>query len=620
MSSDKKLTGSTRTKFTKNCLAPWRSLEFLADGKVSPCCGPIRGDFGNLLEDLPTLDEEGGLFRNDAYRDLRRRLLDGDLPEACRNCRAVHDPDIPVEAFERKVVDYLEARGVTTEGKDLADLYAFEECGGNITNRCNFACIYCSHSGAGAKLGSLGKVMARESFMAILDCLIERGLRIFNFCGLGELTAYRHWQSLCRDILDRHPDLKLRLISNFGRRLSHDDLALLARFELIQISCDTFDTARFDWLRGKEKLPVLLENLKALRAILETRAPPRPTLAFNVTVSNANVDDMIGIFRYAAEHTMHVHLSALFDMEGSIAKETGCVRKIWEVSGHALLHNREVFLDLPRRLKAANPLASVWEYRHLHDELMRRADLVSLNQFLPEAHERFYSAFFAAPQIAGTAYLRKVWLDFDEAIRGIWIEPGVKFIVTLPFDSASLRYRVHLVQTKIDGSLILDEGNTVMANVGKTLTVSTNGNTGAHFLFEVTDYSRSECACPANKIVVDVRDANGPRRCVREATDSSALERIAEHFADSQQPLILWCAGLKTLQALSDTRLLQANIAMIIDGAPDKQGKTLCGHTIRPPEAARDLVCPILVLHASAPEAVEQELRRAGYRNEILIP
>ncbi|WP_230976231.1 radical SAM protein [Pseudothauera nasutitermitis] len=607
-------------KLTKNCMAPWRAVEFLADGKISPCCGPIRGDFGNLQQDLPTLGAERGLFRNADYRKLRNALLTGDLPDACKQCRAVHEPDIPAEALAAKVAAYLEARGVPTAGEDLAGLYAFDECGGNITNRCNFSCIYCSHSGPDGHRGTLAQVMDQDFFMAVLDELVARGLQIFNFCGLGELTTYRHWQRLCQEIFARHPRLRLRLITNFGRKLDADELRLLTRFEIVQISCDTFDEERFAWLRTHGKLPVLRQNLENLLAA--TREHGRsPRIVFNVTVSNANVDDMVEVFRYAAGNDIHIHLSALFDMEGSITQGKAILGKIWEVSDAALLHNREVFIDLPRRALAANPSITCWEYRHLHDQIMSRADRITFDQFVPAEQEIFYSAFFSARLSNQQTYLRKIWLGFDDSIRGIWIAPGNRFVIPLPAPSARLSYRCHTVRTRVDGTLILAQGESRSAHVGKLLTVSApRGGDVDHFL-EITGYTPEESLPPLDEIVLE-NGASVPAgyHAVRESADSSGVERIAAHFAASQEPLIIWCAGLKTLQALSDTRLAEANISMIVDSDAHKHGQSICGHVVQSTERVLECDHPILILHASEPRRIEQQIRTMGIENELLIP
>jgi len=607
-------------KLTKNCMAPWRAVEFLADGKVSPCCGPITGNFGNLLGDLPTLGNEDGLFRNADYRKLRRALLTGDLPDACKQCRAVHDPDIPAAALASKVAGYLDARGVTTAGQDLTGLYAFDECGGNITNRCNFSCIYCAHSGPGGHREILARVMERDDFMMVLNELVTRGLQIFNFCGLGELTIYRGWTELCKEIFNRHPQLKLRLITNFGRLLDADELQLLTRFEIIQVSCDTFDEKKFAKLRVNGRLPVLRQNLENLLAISRKQAQA-PRIALNITVSNANVDDMVELFRYAAGNDIHIHLSALFDMEGSLSSTAGTLGKIWDVPTAALLHNREVLHDLPRRALAANPSATFWEYRHLHDEIMTRADRITFDQFVPVDREVFYSVFFAARLSNEQIHLRKIWLGFDDERRGICLPPGNRFVIPLPARSGRLSYRCHFLRRRIDGTLVVTEDTLRCAHVGSSLCISAPAGGEYDYFLEVIDYVAEEFHAPLDEIILpSTPSVSGQHREVRESADGSGVEHIAAHFADSREPLIIWCAGLKTLQALSDTRLAEAEISLIIDSDTRKHGQSILGHVIHPPGKAIGHDHPILILHASEPRQIARQIRALGIMNDIIIP
>jgi radical SAM protein with 4Fe4S-binding SPASM domain len=66
------------------CDWPWRSAYITYDGRAQPCCmvmGSDRAALGRL--------DEGGfrsLWRSEAYRDFRSRLLGTDPPEVCQGC------------------------------------------------------------------------------------------------------------------------------------------------------------------------------------------------------------------------------------------------------------------------------------------------------------------------------------------------------------------------------------------------------------------------------------------------------------------------------------------------------------------------------------------------------
>lgn len=75
------------------CLKPWMSLYIEPDGEVRPCCyqSPI---YGNIFEsDLEKL------WNGTEARQLRKQMIEDDLPQACRECYEFnrHDPSIMVQ-------------------------------------------------------------------------------------------------------------------------------------------------------------------------------------------------------------------------------------------------------------------------------------------------------------------------------------------------------------------------------------------------------------------------------------------------------------------------------------------------------------------------------------------
>lgn len=254
---------------TKNCLAPWQTFIVWPSGKVDPCCGvPLpAGDFGNVNEiDLGVAMTSGpdSPFSNEAYRKLRAGLLSGDLPTACAQCRVVGTRDmIPTERLGAKVRAYLSyARRDGSSRTDLTRAFAFRECLVNITDKCNLACIYCFAHSNDARGDGIRKYaeLDRRTFLALIDSMVLGGLERLVFCGVGELTIYKDWQGLCLELMRRHPELQLCLVTNFTVPLSAQDVRVLARFDEISVSCDTLDRQKFAWLRSRDRLPVLLSR------------------------------------------------------------------------------------------------------------------------------------------------------------------------------------------------------------------------------------------------------------------------------------------------------------------------------------------------------------------------
>ncbi len=612
-----------KKKFTKNCIEPWRVLAFNAGGNLAPCCGTAKGDFGNFYRDFLHKDQQNSdLFKNDDYRKLRNGLLTGNLAPSCINCRAVHDEDISCDELRKKVIQYLDNKGVAVDENKLDELHAFEECGGNITNKCNFSCIYCIHSQENNNQGFLGKEFSRSEFIQIINLLVKQGLEIFNFCGLGELTVYPDWESLCDEIIAKYPKLRLRIISNSGKKLSSSEIDTMMNFDLIHISCDTFDPELYSQLRVGGKLPVLIDNVKRIHAKMATIPEPHPKVVFNITATNKIIDTLEDLFRFAAEYDMLLHISALFEMEGSVASKTKCVKKIWDVPETQLPHVREVFIDLPRRAKAQNPKFAIWEYQYLYKQIMKKTDKITLNRFVPQKDELFYHTFYDNHPCNPTAFLRKLWRSFDDEIRGIWIEKGASVSLNLPFEYGEVNYRVIWVKEQYDGNLSIRTVAKRQLNIGNSVILSVeNGGEYDSAVFEILSYSKLAVKTQTEKAIQPnpKEAADIQPEIIHEAVLGDSDDRLANYFADSQEPIVIWCAGLRSLQMLTKTRLNEANIKMIIDSSPSKQGQTFCGYKVHKPEDLDGYEGKILLLHASCPEKIKEQIRKSGISNEIIV-
>ena len=514
------------------------------------------------------------------------------------------------------------ARELKTDGVDLTKTYAFSECGGNITNKCNFSCIYCAHSGEDGHIGNFRTEMDRERFLDWIDFLILQGLKIFNFCGMGELTIYPGWQDLLDLLLHRYPQLRLRVISNFGKEFNDCELDTLARLDLVHISCDTLDADLYSRLRKGGRLPVLLENIRRLRKRFSGDPGRNPKLAFNITATDAIMDKLEGLFRFAAENGMFVHMSNLFVMDGSIASKTDCVKKISSMPDSVMPHVREILCDLPRRMKAQNPLTSVWEYKFLYKGIAQKADSMTFNKFVPGADELIYNSFYKTHPKDLNAHLRKIWLSFDEASKGIYVSAGKSVTINLPFEAGKIAYRALWCRNRLDGNLDVLAGaiGEMMAAGKLTISARNCGERHDGMLFEVLSYQSAAGTELVKEHLTPWPPENGSVPILaREAFLIDGEETVAQRLVDSQEPLIIWCAGLRTLQMLSTTSLSQANIQMIIDGNQSKKGQLLCGKEIHSPEDIDGFSGKIVVIHASCPEQVELQIRQRGIMNEILI-
>lgn len=491
----------TTQLLTKNCIDPWKSLLFGVDGTIIPCCGsPLpEGDFGNINcidFDLPATDASRAVFANDAYINLRRQLLDGTLQEACEGCRVVSEY-VPLDFFRKRVVAHLRYGGrILTDSTDLSSEYVFTNCMTNVTDKCNFSCIYCfvhSNDRPGDGIRNYPEV-SREHFLKIVSFLAANGLEYLNFCGVGELTIYPHWQELCRELFTKYPGIRLSLVTNFGRKLSDDDLDVLSQFFQIRISCDTLNPEKYSWLRPGGRLPVLQENVNRLMTRFNEGAN-NPKLFFVITESDAMLDGVTDLARFAVERNISLYFSNLSLVEGSVAATVNCLKKIVDIPDAQICSAWELIHDLPRRIRAAHPpMDFICDLGPLYDAVRSRAEAITLNRFVPYEGEVVYKAFAAAHPVHPDMFLRKLFLSFDVCVKGIFIRSGLTADVNLPYSAGILKFRIIWCK-EVAGksfSIYMGDAKTVVVDSKLPLSAVKCPARFTHMLFEILSYDPCE--------------------------------------------------------------------------------------------------------------------------------
>ena len=65
----------------------------LSDGSVTTCCADVRGELGlGHIDDAPLPE----LYQSSAWRELRRRHQQGDLPPVCARCSECQVPTLNI--------------------------------------------------------------------------------------------------------------------------------------------------------------------------------------------------------------------------------------------------------------------------------------------------------------------------------------------------------------------------------------------------------------------------------------------------------------------------------------------------------------------------------------------
>ena len=106
---------------TRDCVDPWKYVEFRVNGDVAPCCR--RPGVGNLAS-----QSLGEILNGQPVRALRASLLDGTLDQRCANC-TMRAPTTPAALIEKvsgllaavSVPPHFEPGAYLRANPDLAD-------------------------------------------------------------------------------------------------------------------------------------------------------------------------------------------------------------------------------------------------------------------------------------------------------------------------------------------------------------------------------------------------------------------------------------------------------------------------------------------------------------------
>ena len=255
--------GTEPSPTTKRCLDPWFNAEFTVEGALKPCCNYFRG------VELDDGDQVTGAHNAPLFRELRHRLLTGDLSPECTRCHIREV--VPTGQLIAEVYPRLGDNAHLLEGG------RFETVRVDVTQKCNLRCVYCALSAPWAKPGqhmsdeNLAKV---GRFIAASPRLTDVGVN-----GHGETTHHPRWRQFCDDLIAKGAPLSV--ITNLGRKYDDAEIDTLSCFTLIQVSLDTADEELLKRLRRKVELSRILTNMTKIRTRALLSARRAPVFAFS---------------------------------------------------------------------------------------------------------------------------------------------------------------------------------------------------------------------------------------------------------------------------------------------------------------------------------------------------
>ncbi len=165
-----------------------------------------------------------------------------------------------------------------------------------VSNVCNLHCEYCV-----LDKGARGdRVMRDETFRRVRPYL-RNALRI-NVSGLAEPLMNTRFTSILADIRAAAPTAAIQMCTNASLLTEGVAHSLVdSRLDEVAFSLDATDAELFDTVRAGASLKGLVENISALRRVIEERGATKPALTATTVLQRKNVHQFPGVVGLAGE-------------------------------------------------------------------------------------------------------------------------------------------------------------------------------------------------------------------------------------------------------------------------------------------------------------------------------
>lgn len=186
-----------------------------------------------------------------------------------------------------------------------------------FTTRCNLRCVYC-HS---VQPNFRGSDLDLSYLDSIVEVLKSRNIMAVGVSGSGETTILEKWHEYCERMLDA--GLQLFITTNLARELSDQEASTLAKFLIIQVSCDSAKPELYRKIRRGGDLKTLLFNMGKIRSYALRHNLRGPIFWWNTVVSDVTVFDLEEYVAFGLAHGVkHFNFLNMYEhppVEGAIA-------------------------------------------------------------------------------------------------------------------------------------------------------------------------------------------------------------------------------------------------------------------------------------------------------------
>lgn len=176
---------------------------------------------------------------------------------------------------------------------DLLKSYTTTAASFEFTSKCNLRCVYCASLFADYK----GEGINPKNLETIFEFLKQRNLVTIAVNGHGETTIFENWHLHCQKFLDN--GFQLSITTNLAKELSDEEAEILAKFLVIDVSCDTVAPELFAKIRRGSVFTTVLNNILKIRQIAQEKKLKGPEFTFSCVVFDKNVFSLKDYVKFA---------------------------------------------------------------------------------------------------------------------------------------------------------------------------------------------------------------------------------------------------------------------------------------------------------------------------------
>jgi len=411
-------------RHTRNCILPWKYMLIHAGGLMQTCPCASDVEIGDFIIDYFEDNTEPDILNKKTLQMVREGLLSGNLRPMCRNCAFADPRMITIGELKRKLIDYLESAidGYKYSAEDdLTKVSAYRTVGLSLSNKCNLRCLYCNQSTC-ADTNPFYKISYPEKyFRKTLDFFVKNGVKQIITSVEGEVTINPNWYRTFSEFLSDNPDIELTLTTNLNREYSDDEITLLARHAVLDISCDSLNPDIYSKLRVNGNLNLLLKNLEKIKnRIKELKSDCKVTI--HVVVCNLTWESLPEISEFAFDNGFGLNLGNYEERANSLGYREGILKPIMQMPLEIQKQVSEILSDIRHR---ADELGLIEQGKFvIHGDIISR-----INKNVNSVRHRFtytdnpiYLKYLENNELGmDDNRISIVYDDYNFAYEGIWI-------------------------------------------------------------------------------------------------------------------------------------------------------------------------------------------------------